>query len=97
MVAPYERYVLALGACNGRKAETLSAMRGVRPVLSVADALSEMAADRRRRVLEKAAQYPRVMITATHVEQVPRFFGSSTKYFRVDGGRVTQWGGTPSP
>ena len=96
MVAPYERYVLVLGACNGRKAETLSVVRGVRPVLSVDDALSEMAADRRRLVLEKAAQYPRTLITATDVEQVSGFFGSSTLYFRVDGGRATRWGGTPT-
>ena len=88
IVAPYEKYVLALGACNGRRAETLSSVRGVRTVLSDADALSEMAADRRRRVLEKAAQYPRVMITATHVEQVSGFFGSSIQnfYFSFSGG-----------
>ena len=71
------------------EAETLSAVRGARPLLLLDDALSEMDADRRRRVLEKAAQYPQVLITTTDVEQVSGFFGSSAAYFRVDGGRIT--------
>ena len=71
------------------EAETLSAVRGARPLLLLDDALSEMDADRRRRVLEKTADYPQVMITTTDVEQVSGFFGSSAAYFRVDGGRIT--------
>ncbi len=71
------------------EAETLSAVRGTRPLLLLDDALSEMDADRRRRVLEKAADYPQVMITTTDVEQVSEFFGSSAAYFRVDGGAIT--------
>ena len=71
------------------EAETLSAVRGARPLLLLDDALSEMDADRRRRVLEKTAAYPQVMITTTDVEQVSGFFGASAAYFRVDGGRIT--------
>ena len=71
------------------EAETLSAVRGTRPLLLLDDALSEMDADRRRRVLEKTADYPQVMITTTDVEQVSDFFGASAAYFRVDGGRIT--------
>ena len=71
------------------EAETLSAVRGTRPLLLLDDALSEMDADRRRRVLEKAAAYPQVLITTTDVEQVSGFFGASAAYFRVDGGRIT--------
>ena len=70
------------------EAETLSAVRGTRPLLLLDDALSEMDADRRRRVLEKAAKYPQVMITTTDVEQVSGFFGAYATYFRVDGGRI---------
>ena len=71
------------------EAETLSAVRGARPLLLLDDALSEMDAGRRRRVLEKAAAYPQVMITTTDVEQVSGYFGASAAYFRVDGGRIT--------
>ena len=71
------------------EAETLSAVRGARPLLLLDDALSEMDAGRRRRVLEKTAAYPQVMITTTDVEQVYGFFGASAAYFRVNGGRIT--------
>ena len=71
------------------EAETLSAVRGARPLLLLDDALSEMDADRRRRVLEKTADYPQVMITTTDVEQVSGFFGASAAYFRVGAGRIT--------
>ena len=74
------------------EAETLSAVRGTRPLLLLDDALSEMDADRRRRVLEKTADYPQVMITTTDLEQVSGFFGASAAYFRVDGGRITPCG-----
>ena len=74
------------------EAETLSAVRGARPLLLLDDALSEMDAARRRRVLEKTADYPQVMITTTDVEQVSGFFGPSATYFRVDGGRITPSG-----
>ncbi|MYC35431.1 MAG: DNA replication and repair protein RecF [Chloroflexi bacterium] len=70
------------------EAETLSAVRGTRPLLLLDDALSEMDADRRRRVLEKTADYPQVMITTTDVEQVSDYFGASAAYFRVDEGRI---------
>ena len=74
------------------EAETLSAVRGTRPLLLLDDALSEMDSDRRRRVLEKTADYPQVMITTTDVEQVLGYFGSSATYFRVDGGEITPEG-----
>ena len=74
------------------EAETLSAVRGARPLLLLDDALSEMDTDRRRRVLEKTADYPQVMITTTDVEQVSGYFGASAAYFRVDGGRITPYG-----
>ena len=73
------------------EAETLSAVRGRRPLLLLDDALSEMDAARRRRVLEKAADYPQVMITTTDVEQVSGFFGETAAYFRVEDGRVTPY------
>ena len=71
------------------EAETLSAARGAGPLLLLDDALSEMDAGRRRRVLEKAAQYPQVLITTTDVEQVSGYFGPSAAYFRVAGGQIT--------
>ena len=77
------------------EAETLSAVRGRRPLLLLDDALSEMDAARRRRVLEKASQYPQVMITTTDPEQVSGFFRDSASYFRVDGGRIRPLDGAP--
>lgn len=71
------------------EAETLSVVRGSRPLLLLDDALSEMDAARRRRVLEKTADYPQVLITTTDVEQVSGFFGASAAYFRVEDGRIT--------
>ena len=73
------------------EAETLSAARGTGPLLLLDDALSEMDASRRVRVLEKASLYPQVMITTTDPEQVSGFFGASAAYFRVDGGRIAPW------
>ena len=71
------------------EAETLSAVRGSKPLLLLDDALSEMDADRRWRVLEKASLYPQVMITTTDMGQVSGVFGASASYFRVDGGKIT--------
>ena len=71
------------------EAETLSAVRGTRPLLLLDDAISEMDAERRKKVLEKAVQYPQVMITTTDVEQLRGFFRTSATYFRVDGGKIT--------
>ncbi len=79
------------------EAETLSAVRGVRPLLLLDDALSEMDAARRRRVLEKAGRYPQVLITTTDPEQVSGFFGAGASYFRVAGGKVTPLDGMPAP
>ena len=79
------------------EAETLSAVRGVRPLLLLDDALSEMDAARRRRVLEKASRYPQVLITTTDPEQVADFFGAGASYFRVAGGQVTPLDGMPAP
>ena len=82
------------------EAETLSAVRGTRPLLLLDDALSEMDADRRRRVLEKTANYPQVMITTTDREQVHGFFGNGVPYHYVEGGKITLEGrlssGAPS-
>ena len=77
------------------EAETLASARGAGPLLLLDDALSEMDAARRRRVLEKAAQYPQVLITTTDVEQVSGFFGADAAYFRVDGGRIAPMDGLP--
>ena len=70
------------------EAETLSAVRGARPMMLLDDALSEMDADRRRRVLEKASDYPQVMITTTDKEQVHGFFGDEVPYYLVQGGEI---------
>lgn len=77
------------------EAETLSAVRGKEPLLLLDDALSEMDAARRQRVLEKASRYPQVLITTTDPEQVTGFFGAGAFYFRVGGGQVLPLEGVP--
>ena len=77
------------------EAETLSAARGREPLLLLDDALSEMDAVRRQRVLEKASHYPQVLITTTDPEQVTGFFGAGAFYFRVGEGRVLPLDGVP--
>ncbi len=78
------------------EAETLSAVRGMDPLLLLDDALSEMDATRRERVLEKASRYPQVLITTTDPEQVSGFFGAGAFYFQVDAGKVLPVEGVPS-
>ena len=77
------------------EAETLSAVRGREPLLLLDDALSEMDAVRRQRVLEKASHYPQVLITTTDPEQVTGFFGAGAFYFRVGEGQVLPLNGVP--
>lgn len=77
------------------EAETLSSVRGREPLLLLDDVLSEMDAARRRRVLEKASQYPQVLITTTDPEQVTGFCGAGAFYFRVGEGRVLPLDGVP--
>ena len=77
------------------EAETLSTARGRGPLLLLDDALSEMDAIRRRKVLEKASQYPQVLITTTDPEQVSGFFGAGAFYFKVDDGQVIPLDGQP--
>ena len=77
------------------EAQTLSAVRGKEPMLLLDDALSEMDAARRRRVLDKASRYPQVLITTTDPEQVSGFFGAGAFYFRVEHGQVMPVDGVP--
>ena len=77
------------------EAETLSAVRGREPLLLLDDALSEMDASRRQRVLEKASHYPQVLITTTDPNQVTGFFGAGAFYYRVGEGQVLPLDGVP--
>ena len=71
------------------EAETLSHARGAGPLLLLDDALSEMDSARRRRILEKTAQYPQVLITTTDVDQLAAHFGPAAAYFQVANGQIT--------
>lgn len=77
------------------EAEVLSALRGRDPLLLLDDALSEMDANRRRSVLEKASRYPQVLVTTTDPEQVSGFFGAGATYFGVYAGVVEPVDGVP--
>jgi DNA replication and repair protein RecF len=73
------------------EASYLASVRGEGPIVLLDDVLSEMDADRRRRVLEKATQYQQTLITTTDIEPLRDFFGSGATYFRVADGGVRSW------
>lgn len=73
------------------EASYLAAVRGEGPIVLLDDVLSEMDADRRRRVLEKATQYQQSLITTTDVDPMREFFGPSATYYRVADGEVHLW------
>ena len=73
------------------EASYLASARGEGPIVLLDDVLSEMDADRRRRVLEKATQYQQTLITTTDMEPMREFFGQEATYFRVADGGVQPW------
>ena len=70
------------------EASYLAAVREEEPIILLDDVLSEMDAQRRRRVLEKIAGYQQSLITTTDPGLVADFFGNRAAYFRVDRGSV---------
>ena len=59
------------------------------PVLLLDDVLSEMDAQRRRRVLDKLTRYQQVLITTTDPQVLREHLGDSAAYLSVAGGRVS--------
>ena len=70
------------------EASYLASVRGEGPIVLLDDVLSEMDAQRRSRVLEKASQYQQCLITTTDVAPLRGFFGLSAAYFTVANGDV---------
>ena len=66
----------------------LALAREEEPIALLDDALSEMDAERRQRVLSKIAGYGQALITTTDLEPVKAFFGDGAAYMRVEGGKV---------
>ena len=73
------------------EASYLASVRGDGPIVLLDDVLSEMDADRRRRVLEKATQYQQTLITTTDIQPMREYFGSAATYYRVADGGVVPW------
>ena len=73
------------------EASYLASVRGEGPIVLLDDVLSEMDADRRRRVLEKTTQYQQSLITTTDIEPLREFFGQAATYFLVADGGVRPW------
>ena len=71
------------------EAAYLAAARDDEPLVLLDDVLSEMDAERRRRVLEKISGYQQALITTTDPEIVQEFFGSQATYFKVEAGTVS--------
>ena len=63
--------------------------RGQEPVLLLDDILSELDADRRARVMDRAGLYQQCLITAATLESVDRLFIDRMSKFRVADGKVS--------
>ena len=63
--------------------------RGQEPVLLLDDILSELDADRRARVLDRAGLYQQCILTAATLESVDRLFIDRMSKFRVADGKVS--------
>lgn len=70
------------------EAAYLASVRGEGPIILLDDVLSELDAQRGKRVLEKATQYEQTLITTTEPENIRGFFGPAATYFSVAGGGV---------
>ncbi|MDP6550235.1 MAG: DNA replication/repair protein RecF [Dehalococcoidia bacterium] len=70
------------------EAAYLASVRGGGPIILLDDVLSELDAQRGKRVLEKATQYEQTLITTTEPEHIRGFFGPAATYFSVVGGGV---------
>ncbi|MDP6548649.1 MAG: DNA replication/repair protein RecF [Dehalococcoidia bacterium] len=70
------------------EAAYLASVRGEGPIILLDDVLSELDAQRGKRVLEKASQYEQTLLTTTEPEHIREFFGPAAAYFRVAGGGV---------
>lgn len=75
------------------EAETLRQARRQAPLVLLDDALSEMDAARRRRVLQQAARYPQTLITTTDRHQAAEILGPQAAYYQVNNGAITLEGG----
>ena len=75
------------------EAETLRQARRQAPLVLLDDALSEMDAARRRRVLQQAARYPQTLITTTDRHQAAEILGQKAAYYQVNNGAITPEGG----
>ncbi|MBM3957696.1 MAG: DNA replication/repair protein RecF, partial [Gemmatimonadetes bacterium] len=74
------------------EAHFVSEMTGRRPVLALDDVLSELDRERRRLVLEAAAEYEQVLLTTTDFDLVePSFLAAASRY-EVDAGQVAPAG-----
>ena len=71
------------------EATYLASVRSENPIVMLDDVLSEMDAERRGRVMEKAGEYEQTLITATDPEPVRDYFGSAARYFQVSRGGVS--------
>jgi DNA replication and repair protein RecF len=70
------------------EAAYLASVRGEGPIILLDDVLSELDAQRGKRVLEKATQYEQTLITTTEPEHIRGFFGPAATYFSVTSGGV---------
>lgn len=75
------------------EAETLRQARRQAPLVLLDDALSEMDAARRRRVLQQAARYPQTLITTTDRHQAAEILGHQAAYYQVNNGTIAPEGG----
>ena len=71
------------------EADYLAQARDDDPIIMLDDVFSEMDAQRRERVLRKAAAYRQTLITTTDPEAVRAVLGDGATYFHVSHGGVS--------
>lgn len=71
------------------EADYLAQARNDDPIIMLDDVFSEMDAERRERVLRKAAAYRQTLITTTDLEAVRAVLGNGAAYFHVSNGAVS--------
>ena len=72
------------------EAAYLASIKGEGPIVLLDDILSEIDSFRRSRVLDKAVQYPQVIITTTDPELIHRSSLPNATYYEVEGGLVSR-------
>ncbi len=77
------------------EADFLAQVRSEDPIILLDDVLSEMDAQRRHKVLQKASAYKQTIVTTTDADLIRTTIGDAAVYFRVADGNIYRESGRP--